>query len=250
MSGSMVSSTRRGAVALLLAVAVAGCSSAKATPIIVYITPTPAPTQAATPTPEPTPAATPTPVATSTATAAAASASPSASPSSSPSSTLTPGPSLAPVPSMTPGPPTACTGSSDPVHGADYIAFWTSSATVLPFSVYCGVVPGGWFFNGSVYTQPNRGHLGAKYSYKTTSGPSVVIDEGGDASKFTTVTLGATLGSAIFGDLPGTLYAGASGGFVLQVAPGTARAYQAIGTGVTQATFVSIADGLMKVAKP
>jgi hypothetical protein len=150
---------------------------------------------------------------------------------------------------MTPGPPTACTGSSDPVHGADYIAFWTAAANALPFSVYCGIVPGGWFFNGSLYTQPNGGHLGAKYSYKTTGGPSIQIDEGGDATKFTSVTPGATLGSAIFGDLPGTLYAGSSGGFVLLVAPGTSHAYQAVGTGVTQATFVNIAVALMKVAK-
>ena len=86
-------------------------------------------------------------------------------------------------------------------------------------------------------------------SFKTTSGPSIQIDEGGDASKFTSATPGAVLGQAIFGDLPGTLYAGSSGGFVLQVAPGTSHAYQAVGTGVTQATFVSVVDNLMKVAK-
>ena len=247
MSHPLVSSARRGAVALALLVAIAGCSSAKPTPIIVLVTPSPAQTEAETPTPEPTPEATATPEATPTDTPAAATATPSASPIASPSAASSS--TLAPVPSMTPGPATACTGSSDPVHGAEYTAFWTAAAKALPFSVYCGVVPGGWFFNGSTYTQPNGGHLGAKYSYKTTSGPSIQIDEGGDASKFTSVTPGATLGSAIFGDLPGTLYAGSSGGFVLQVAPGTARAYQAVGTGVTKATFVNIVDALMKVAK-
>ncbi|MGD0122385.1 MAG: hypothetical protein ABSC46_07485 [Candidatus Limnocylindrales bacterium] len=121
--------------------------------------------------------------------------------------------------------------------------------TVLPFSVYCGILPGGWFFNGSAYTQPNGGHVQAKYSYKTSSGPSIVIDEGGDASKFTAVTPGASLGSASFGGLTGTMYAVSGGGFVLLVAPGTSHAYQAVGTGVTQATFVSISADLMKVAK-
>jgi hypothetical protein len=120
---------------------------------------------------------------------------------------------------------------------------------VLPFTVYCGILPGGWFFNGSVYTQPNHGHLGAKYSYNTGSGPSIQLDEGGDASKFTSVTTGSLLGSAYFGDLTGTLYAVASGGFVLQVAPGTTHAYQAIGTGVSRTTFVNVVGALMKVAK-
>jgi hypothetical protein len=118
----------------------------------------------------------------------------------------------------------------------------------LPFDVYCGILPGGWFFNGSAWTGANHGHLMAKYSYKSGSGPSVVIDEGGDASKFTPVTPGATIGTANFGDLSGTLSSASGGGYVLQVAPGTTHAYQAVGTGVTQATFVNIVGAVMKVA--
>jgi hypothetical protein len=243
MSHPFASSVRRGAIAVALAIAVAGCGSAKVTPIVVYVTASPSPTEEATPTPEPTMAPTPEPTPTDTPTDSAASATPTDTPSATPTDAFTPGPIASP------GPASACTGSSDPVHGSEYIAFWEAAVTALPFSVYCGIVPGGWFFNGSVFTQPNGGHLQAKYSYKTTSGPSIVIDEGGDASKFTSVSLGGSLGSASFGGLVGTIYAGSSGGFVLQVAPGTSHAYQAVGTGVTQATFVSVAAKLMQIAR-
>ena len=218
------------AAASALLLAMTACSSAAPTPIIVYTTATPAVT--GTPTAAPTPTPVPTPTAAPTDTAAAASATPTAVPA-------TPTPVGSPAPSPTPGPAAGCTGGNKPAN-AD---FWVATANHVPFAVYCGVVPSPWYFNGASSAYGNTGKVTS--DYKTTGGADITISEG----TFTASAHGASLGSASFGDQAGTLYAGTSGGFVLLVAPGTNHSYQAVGTGLTQATFVSIAAGMMKVAK-
>jgi hypothetical protein len=214
------------AAALLL---VAACSSSAPTARIIYTTPTPGPS--ATATPEPTPTDTPVPTDTPAPTpTAAATPTPVASPAATPS----------PTPAPT-GPGTSCTGTSDPTRGAQNLAFWTGAANKLTFAVYCGVTPTPWFFNGGSYTQPAGGHIQA--SYKTITGGLITIDEG----SFTAAAHGASLGSANFGDQSGTLYAGSSSGFVLIVTG--AHSYQAVGTGLAQASFTGITAALIKVPK-
>jgi len=129
------------------------------------------------------------------------------------------------------------------VKGPDRIAFWTGTANNESFTVYCGVVPNPWYFNLASSTYGKTGHVSAEY--RTTGGARIVLDEG----TLTVATHGASLGSAKFGDLSGTLYADSGSGLVLVVAPGTAQAYQAVGTGVTQAAFTSITGALIKVPK-
>jgi hypothetical protein len=103
-------------------------------------------------------------------------------------------------------------------------------------------VPGPWFFATANSTWGSTGLLTATYNYKTTGGARIDVSEGTFAAAAHT----GSLGSAKFGDLSGSLYS-TSSGFVIYVA-GT-HAYQAIGTGVTQATFVSILAAMVKVAK-
>ena len=210
---------------------IAACSSSSPTAIIIYTTPTPGPS--ATATPEPTAAPMDTPVPTDT-----------PAPTPTVVATATPVPSPTKAPSPTPaatGPGTGCTGTSDPTRGADNLAFWTGAANKLTFTVYCGVTPKPWFFNGGSYTQPAGGHVQA--SYKTTTGALITIDEG----SFTVAAHGASLGSASFGDQSGTLYAGSTSGFVLVVTG--AHSYQAVGTGLSQSAFTSITAALIKVPK-
>jgi hypothetical protein len=153
-----------------------------------------------------------------------------------------PSPTKAPSPTPAPsGPGWGCTGTSDPTRGADNLAFWTGAANKLTFTVYCGVTPKSWIFNGGSYTQPAGGHVHA--SYKTITGALITIDEG----SFTAAAHGASLGSASFGDQKGTLYAGSTSGFVLVVTG--AHSYQALGTGLSQAAFTSITAALIKVPK-
>ena len=220
-------------VASALLLAVTACSAAAPTPIIIYTTATPEIT--GTPTAEVTPTPTPMPTDAPTDTPAAASATPTVAPTPTPART----PPGSPTPSPTPGPAAGCTGGNKQAN-AD---FWTGTANHVPFAVYCGVVPSPWYFNGASSTYGNTGKLTS--DYKTTGGADITLSEG----TFAASGHGASLGSAHFGDLTGTLYAGSSGGFVLIVAPGTNHAYQAVGTGMTQAAFVSISAALMKVAK-
>lgn len=216
------------AAASALLLAVTACSSAGPTPIIIYTTATPGITNSPTPVVTPTPAPTPT-------------AAPTDTSAASPTPVVTPAPTPpgSPTPSPTPGPAAGCTGGNKQAN-AD---FWVGTANHVPFAVYCGVVPNPWYFNGAGSSYGNTGKVTS--DYKTTGGADISLSEG----TFTASGHGASLGSANFGDLTGTLYAGTSGGYVLLVAPGTNHAYQAVGTGVTQAAFVSICAALMKVAK-
>jgi hypothetical protein len=218
-----------GAAATALLIAVTACTAATPTLIVVHTTATPAPTAPPTPVATPTPTPTPTPAPTDTP-IPGSSVPASAAPSSAPSATLT----AAPVASG--GPASACSGASKP----DNAAFWASTANHEPFTVYCGVVPGPYPFVSANSTFGSTGLLTA--TYQTTGGGRIDVSEG----TFTAAAHTGSLGSAKFGDLSGSLYSMGSG-FVIYVA-GT-HAYQAIGTGVTQATFVSIVAAMAKVAK-
>jgi hypothetical protein len=220
------------AAAAALLLVVTACSAAKPSPIIVYVTASPTPVTTPTDTPPPTVAPTDTPT--------PAPPTPTAVP------TPTPKPTPTPVPTPTPsgGPGAGCSGVSDPVKGADRLAFWTGTANNEPFTVYCGVVSNPWYFNLGNSTYGKTGAVTAEY--KTTGGARIVLSEGTIA---TLATHGASLGSASFGDLSGTLYADSGSGLVLVVAPGTAHAYQAVGTGVAQAAFTGITAALIKVPK-
>ena len=140
------------------------------------------------------------------------------------------------MPVTSAGPAAACSGASKP----DNAAFWASTANNEPFTVYCGVVPGPWFFATANSTWGSTGLLTA--TYQTTGAARIDVSEG----TFTASAHTGSLGSAKFGDLSGSLYS-TSSGFVINVA-GT-HAYQATGTGVSQATFVSIVAAMVKVAK-
>jgi hypothetical protein len=220
------------ASAAALVIVATACTAATPTLIVVYTTATPAPTPRPTPIATPTPPPTPTPAPTDTPVpgSAAPSSALSAAPSAAPSAT----PTAAPVASG--GPASACSGASKP----DNAAFWAATANHEPFTVYCGVVPGPYPFVTANSTFGNTGLLTA--SYQTTGGGRIDVSEG----TFTAAAHTGSLGSAKFGDLSGSLYSTGSG-FVIYVA-GT-HAYQAVGTGVTQATFVSLVAAMAKVAK-
>jgi hypothetical protein len=233
-----VKTTRRrhsviAAAAVTVLLAVAACTAAGPTDIIVYLTPTPAPI---TPTPEITPTPTPTPNPTPTPT-------PAESGSPKPSATPKPTPTPSPTPTPGPGGPAAsCTGS------AGNRDFFVQAANVLQFKVYCAKLPTGWYFASASYEQPNGGFL--KVSYKGPNGATFSISEGAFCSGTPSACSphDAAIGSAKFGDQGGTLDS-LSGGFVIYVAPATLQAYSASAKGMTQATFVAYAVALTRVPK-
>jgi hypothetical protein len=111
------STFRHGVWALAVAAVLAGCTSTEATPIVIFLTPSPA---ASTPAPTPTAVETPT-------------ASPTATP------TPTPSPTSAAV---------ACTGNEA------HQAFFVHAAADLPFDVYCAVLPSSWWLDDASYDGP------------------------------------------------------------------------------------------------
>lgn len=220
------------AAAMCLALAASACTAAAPTPIYVHVTPTPAPS--GTPTPVATPSPTPTEAPTDTPAAA------SSTPIASVAATAT----AVPAPTPT-GPAGGCSGS------ASNQPFWVTTANKVPFTVYCGAVSSPWYFNGASSTYGSTGTV--KATYATTAGAKIEIQEGAFCTSGASACSphsGASLGSANFGDLGGTLYSlGPSLGFAIYVSPGTAHGYTATGTNVTQATFVSIVAALIKVPK-
>ena len=117
----------------------------------------------------------------------------------------------------------------------------------MSWDVYCAVLPARWHArDGAVFSANGGGQLGI--SYEAPNGAALVLNEGaycltGAASCAPHDDL---IGPAAFGDLVGTLYA-YQGGFALYVRPGTSRAYSLTGSGVSEATFRSIALALYKV---
>lgn len=215
------------AVALVAAVVVAGCGFSKSQPtrIVVYVTPIPTPTVSASPTDVPTLSATP--VDTSA-------ASPTAAP------TPPPPPAAPAVP--------ATTCSVDPRKPAEGWGFWTDAANGLPFAVYCGVVPSGWYYYASELRVSDGTWVTATYrGLSGSTPPTIVIWEGAFCTD--ACSPGTYSAPANFGDLPGKLYATSDGGLAIYVDPGTTHAYTATGVNVDQSTFVSFVAALAKVAK-
>lgn len=216
------------AMAMGITLTLAACSAAGPTPIVVHTTPTPSPTASPTATPTPTPTAAPT--------ATPAVDSPTPTTPAAPTATPTAGPT---------GPAGGCSGSQA---NKDWWA--AESKKLTAFTVYCGVMPGGWYFSTATDTYNKGGTMIA--SYKGPSGAVFTIKEGA----FCTTGGSAcsphdtSLGSAKFGDLTGGLYTLGPGlGYAIYVSAGTAKGYTATGTGTSQATFVNLAAALLTVPK-
>jgi hypothetical protein len=223
------------AAVVAAALAVGGCSaSSNQTPQIIYVTDKPS-QQVATATPSPTEQATPTLAPTETA-AATETAAP----------TATPAPTPTPAGSAAPG--QACTGN------ADNKAFFAVAATKMNWTVYCGVVPAGWYLSSASFDHAPNGKLIATYNRKSGGVvvATVLVREGNFCTSGASACSAhdTDLGPAMFGDLNGELYTLGPGlGYAIYVSPGTTRAYEITGNGMTQATFVAIAAALTKVPK-
>jgi hypothetical protein len=222
------SSTRRGVAVLAMAVALAGCTGAAATPVVIYATSTPAVTSTATPAPTQT-------------------ATPTIAPTATPAATSTPAPTATPAPTQAPAAsPTsaaaACTAT------ADLKAFFVEAATNLHFDVYCAVLPSSWWLQSASYVLPAGGYLEAEY--KNSGGADFQIREGGWCPPDKAcIAPGASIGSASFAGLAGTLYLNITT-YTLRVGTYANPAYFMVGSGMSKEQFVAWAAALVKVPKP
>jgi hypothetical protein len=154
----------------------------------------------------------------------------------SPSSSVEPSPSA----SAGSGAAAACSGTDD-----NRLFFEAASAT-LNWTVYCAVLPSGWFVDTGEYRRASGGRL--EIAYRGPGGARLELREGGFCADGSgCVPSGAESGDAAFGDKTGTLIATDDGGWAVVVERDAAISWLAVGTGINEDTFRSITSALAVV---
>lgn len=155
---------------------------------------------------------------------------PTESPSTQPSADVTP----------PPGSAAACTGN------AENKDFYVSVATAVAWTVYCPVLPSGWFVASGQYRLAGGGRM--EIGYKGPNGSHLTLREGSFCSAADgCVPSGSEAGDAAFGDLDGTLIAGDDGSWAVVVDAGKKPSWLIEGTGMSKSAFRTIAAKLAAV---
>jgi len=223
MNATRISRLQRAALGLAVCLTLAGCTAAAPTPQIIYVTPPPTPIIIyVTPPPTPTPAVTP---------------SPSASPT--PSPTLSPTPTPAPTSAAA-----ACTGT------ADNKAFFAKAAGAMNWTVYCAVLPSGWYITKGSYNNAPSGALEVFYQHGSQE---LHLYEGNLCGLLTGYcgwkATAVDQGPAAFDHLAAELYSGGAD-FGIDAGYATAHEYMAYGVGLSRAQVVAYAAAMRAVPRP
>jgi len=136
----------------------------------------------------------------------------------------------------------ACSGSDD---NRDFFA---DAAAALDWSVYCAVLPRGWFVGAGEYRLRGGGSL--TITYKGPGGATFQLQEGavcGDADGCAFHGDGAAAGDAPFGDKTGSLVALSDGTWALVVDAGAPVEWVATGSGIDENQFRGLAADLAVV---
>jgi hypothetical protein len=136
------------------------------------------------------------------------------------------------------------------VRAANDPKFWSKAARVMAWDVYCPDLPSSWAVLLGTYDGVGLGQL--RMSWRGPGGTTIEIAEGSfcttDAD--TCSPHAAVIGPATLGDMMGSLDTLSGGGFAVYVDPGTGKAYELTGSGMSQDAFVSLAAAVVKVARP
>ena len=149
-------------------------------------------------------------------------------------------PPTADVESQVPGSADACTGNDANRE------FFVAAANALDWTVYCAILPSGWFVGAGEYRQAGGGRL--EISYEGPSGARLELRQGafcGDANGC--VPDGSDAGEAVFGDMDGALVALDDGGWAVAVDRGAPISWLAIVSGADEAAARAIVEGLIPV---
>jgi hypothetical protein len=140
-----------------------------------------------------------------------------------------------------PGPADECTGTDA---NRD---FYASVAAAVDWTVYCAVLPTGWFVATGEYRLAGGGRM--EISYRGPGGARLELHEGAFCADGSgCVPSGSKVGDAAFGDRTGTLVSADDGTWALAVDQDKAIEWLAIGEGVNEAAFRAIAAGLLIVS--
>src|SRR5258706_8527915 len=139
-----------------------------------------------------------------------------------------------------PGPAGACSGSDE---NRD---FFRAAAAVLSWTVYCAVLPAGWFVDSGQYRQASGGWV--QIAYRGPGGARLEVHEGAFCTASAgCVPSGTESGDAPFGDKTGTFVALDDGGSAVVVDRGEKISWLVVGTGLDEAAFRAIAGALTVV---
>ncbi len=164
--------------------------------------------------------------------------SPTETPATSPTDEASPTPAA--ETSATPGPAAACTGN------AENRDFYAAVTAAVDWTVYCPVLPGGWFVDSGQYRLANGGRM--EIGYHGPGGAKLMLREGSfctDADGC--VPSGSDAGSAAFGDQDGTLIAASDGSWAIVVDQAQKPSWLIEGSGLDQAAFTKIAGALVAI---
>ena len=144
---------------------------------------------------------------------------------------------------VTPAPP-ACSGNDN------NRAFFAKASTVMTWSVYCAVLPDGWFVEKGTYRMANGGEL--EIAYNGPGHVHIAMVEGNTCDQYGSnidacAPRDAVIGQAYLGDRVGQL-GQLSNAFVLDVDRGANPSWRVTGLGVSQADFVAICAAMLRVA--
>jgi hypothetical protein len=158
-----------------------------------------------------------------------------------PSSSETPGPrgSGGPSPSGTSagGGAAACSGS------AENRDFFASMAAAVDWTVYCPVLPEGWFVRAGQYRLADGGRL--EIEYQGPDRARVTLDEGAFcAISGGCVAPGVDIGPTAFGDRTGTLVALDDGSWAVALDRESTLSWILVVTGLDEAATRTIAAGM------
>ena len=159
----------------------------------------------------------------------------------------------APEPSATgstgsPAAPTGGAGSASSCSGSDENRdFFASMAAAVDWTVYCPVLPDGWFVDDGHYRLANGGWM--EISYDGPGEARFVLRQGafcetGDGC----VPAGTETGDAPFGDRTGRFVAGADGSWVVVVDRGAVPSWLLVVQGLDEAAARAMAADLNAVA--
>jgi hypothetical protein len=136
-----------------------------------------------------------------------------------------------------PDPAAACSGTDKNRE------FFRAAAAAVNWTVYCAVLPSGWFVDSGRYRGSGGGWV--EIAYKGPGGARLELHEGAFcAAADGCVPPGSDSGEAAFGDRAGTLVTVDAGGWAVVVDRGKPISWLAVGTGINEATFRRLGGAL------
>jgi hypothetical protein len=142
--------------------------------------------------------------------------------------------------SSDPGAAAACTGT------AENRDFYGSVAAAVGWTVYCPVLPKGWFVESGQYRLAGGGRM--EIGYRGPSGARFTLREGAFCSQADgCAPAGTEMGSSAFGDRDGTLIGADDGGWAIVVDAGEKPSWLIVGSSLDEAAFREIAADLIAV---